>query len=120
MPQQSSEYDYSHASNGTQPTSARNFETGEAAPPEEFDWWWYTTIQKINALVTDISNILDGSETVSNADKVDGQHFTDIQSWVNNNADVPNADLSDETRSVEVRNNDPSSIDGRVWIRSDL
>jgi len=34
---------------------------------------------------------------------------------------VNEADVSDETRRVEVRNNDPSSpADGRMWIRSDL
>ncbi|MFQ3275094.1 MAG: hypothetical protein ACI9LV_000840 [Candidatus Nanohaloarchaea archaeon] len=30
-----------------------------------------------------------------NADQIDGQDFSDIQNWVNNNADVPNADDAD-------------------------
>ncbi|SEO72057.1 hypothetical protein SAMN05216388_1017101 [Halorientalis persicus] len=120
MAQESSELDYTHGAQGTKPSNPLDFQTGEAIPPEHFDWFWYTTIQKINALVTDIDNILNGGVTVTKADTVDGWDKQDIKDWVNSSADVPNADLADQAQSVEVRNNDPSDIEGRVWIRSDL
>jgi len=120
MAQQSSQYDYSHGASPSKPASALDFQTGDAAPPNAFDWWWYTTIQKIDALVTDIENILNGSETVGDADTVDGQDFADIQAWVNDNADVPNADLADQAQSFEARANYPTSPSpGRVVFRTD-
>jgi len=120
MAQESSELDYTHGAQGTKPSAPLDFQTGDPIPPENFDWYWYNVPQRINALVTDIDNILNGGVTVTEADRVDGWDKADIQNWVNNNADVPNADLADQAQSVEVRNNDPSDIEGRIWIRSDL
>jgi len=49
-----------------------------------------------------ITDVEDGTNPVAeavNADTVDGQHYADIQSWVNNNADVPNANVADALAS---------------------
>jgi hypothetical protein len=46
--------------------------------------------------VTAINNETSLSVDISgDADTLDGQHYSDIQNWVNNNADVPNADTVD-------------------------
>lgn len=36
------------------------------------------------------------------ADSVDGQDYADIQNWVNNNADVPNADYADNAGDADT------------------
>ncbi|MFW6015045.1 MAG: hypothetical protein ACOCRK_01255 [bacterium] len=46
------------------------------------------------------------ADSATDADKIDGKHYSDIQSWVNNSADVPNADYADEA-------GDANTVDGK-------
>lgn len=125
-------FDYSHASTGIEPSSSQNFETNGRPDSEYFDWWWYTVIQSINGhadeftrLDTDNDGIVDEADdadtvdgqhysdiqdwvnnnsnpsTSQDADTVDGKHYADIQSWVNASADVPNADYADDADMVD-------------------
>ena len=47
-------------------------------------------------------------DITGDADTVDGQNYSDIQNWVNNNADVPNADHADYADTA----GDADTVDG--------
>jgi hypothetical protein len=47
-------------------------------------------------------NLDEGAGSGLNADQIDGKHYSDIQSWVNNNADVPNADYADSAGDADT------------------
>jgi hypothetical protein len=51
------------------------------------------------------------ADYADNADAVDGKDYADIQSWVNNNADVPNADNADAV-------NGKSYSDIQSWVNN--
>jgi len=105
--------DYSHADTGTKPSAPQDAQSGEAADPELYDWFVNTFVTKINSLASDVSDILDGTLTVGEADAVDGWDKADIKGWVNQSADVPNADKADDATTVKGNDLD-SDGDGRV------
>lgn len=85
-------FDYTHGDTGTKPTSALDFETNGRPDSQNFDWWWYTTIENINAHADEFDRLdSDGDGTVDEADysldsdKLDGNHWSDVKNWVNNN-----------------------------------
>ena len=43
---------------------------------------------------------VDGEISLGDADSVNGQTYSDIQNWVNNNADVPNANQADNANTL--------------------
>jgi hypothetical protein len=63
-----------------------------------------------------ILNTVDGTniDITGDADTVDGQDYADIQNWVNNNADVPNADHADNADNATNATNadDADTLDG--------
>jgi hypothetical protein len=50
-------------------------------------------------------------DITGDADTVDGQNYSDIQNWVNNNADVPNADHADHADHADTTG-DADTVDG--------
>jgi len=62
--------------------------------------------------LSDVSASGEGSGGGFDADTVDGQDYDDIQSWVNNNADVPNADFAD-TAGFANSAGDADTVDGK-------
>ena len=164
---------YSHGDNGSEPSSALDFQQNQRPDAQNFDWFWSTVINRINGINSEFNRLdsnddgkvdaadqadnadtLDGehagafadaghdhnhdeltnvgssdhhsrytdSETVAavngetslavditgDADTVDGQNYSDIQNWVNNNADVPNADHADHADTA----GDADTVDG--------
>ena len=185
---------YSHGDNGSEPSSALDFQQNQRPDAQNFDWFWSTVINRINGINSefnrldsnddgkvdaadqaDNADMVDGehadafadaghnhdsryyteseadsnfavsghnhnhdeltnvgssdhhsrytdSETVAavngetslavditgDADTVDGQNYSDIQNWVNNNADVPNADHADHADTTD----DADTVDG--------
>jgi hypothetical protein len=165
--------DYSHGDNGSEPSSALDFQQNQRPDAQNFDWFWSTVINRINGIISEFNRLdsnddgkvdaadqadnadtLDGehagafadaghdhnhdeltnvgssdhhsrytdSEAVAavngetslavditgDADTVDGQNYSDIQNWVNNNADVPNADHADHADTT----GDADTVDG--------
>jgi len=105
-------FNYTHGDNGKAPASSLNFEKNERPDAQHFDWWWATVINKINKIWNEFSRLDSDDDGVvdaaDDADTVDGKHYSDIQSWVNNNADVPNADQADSATSA----GDADTLDG--------
>lgn len=99
-------FNYSHADNGKKPASALNFEKNERPDAQQFDWWWATVIEKINKLWDEFTRLDSDNDGVVDAaddsDTVDGKHYSDIQNWVNNSSDVPNADKLDGLHAEEI------------------
>jgi len=164
---------YSHGDNGSEPSSALDFQQNQRPDAQNFDWFWSTVINRINGINSEFNRLdsdddgkvdaadqadnadtLDGehagafadaghdhnhdeltnvgssdhhsrytdSEAVvavnaqtslavdiaGDADTVDGQNYSDIKNWVNNNADVPNADHADHADTA----GDADTVDG--------
>lgn len=119
-------FDYTHGAQGSKPTSALDFQTGDAIPPENFDWYWYTVIQAINdhaslleAIDSDENGTVDAAEAAAAATNATNVTGTYKGNDIDSDGDGV-VDESDQTQSLEVRTNDPSAVEGRVWIRSDL
>lgn len=117
---------YQHGAQGTEPSQAQDFQTGDPIPPEAFDWFWYTTIQAINdhaalleAIDSDEDGTVDAAEAATSATNATNVTGTYKDNDIDTDGDGV-VDKSEQTQSVEVRTNDPSTVEGRVWIRSDL
>jgi len=118
--------DHQHGDSGTKPSQDLNFQDGEYPDPEVFDWFWNQVPAAINSHADDLAVIdsdedgkVDAAQQADSADTATKVKGNDID--FDGDGVVNEADVSDETRRVEVRNNDPSSpADGRMWIRSDL
>ena len=116
---------YDHGSTGTEPSQARDYQDGDPLDPDELDYYLNTEFTKLDEIIQALTELKDGTiqvasaasaDTATDADNVTGTYKgNDIDS--DGDGDV---DMSDQTKSVEVRTDDPSTIDGRVWIRSDL
>ena len=65
----------------------------------------YTDSEAVVAVNAQTSLAVD---ITGDADTVDGQNYSDIQNWVNNNADVPNADHADTA-------GDADTVDGQNY-----
>jgi hypothetical protein len=79
---------------------------------------------------TDVEFEIDSNGNISahntldmNNNKITGLNNPDnpsdaaTQNWVNNNADVPNADFADTALKVQVLSNDPANpSNGQIWI----
>jgi len=61
----------SHGSTGTEPVDGDEFESGQRPDNEHFDWFWYTVTTKINGIIDDIADIVDGTTTVGDASFAD-------------------------------------------------
>ena len=46
------EIDYTHGDNGNKPPDGKDFQSGDPADPQEFDWYISTVIAKINEVIT--------------------------------------------------------------------
>ena len=119
-------FNRTHGSTGTQPADGKEFQDGERPDDEEFDWFWYNVHEKINSLIDDIANIIDGTTQVGDASSAD--NATNVTATYKGNdldsdgdGSVDQADVANQTQSFEARSSDPSSpSDGQVWIRTDL
>jgi hypothetical protein len=65
----------------------------------------YTDSEAVVAVNAQTSLAVD---ITGDADTVDGQNYSDIQNWVNNNADVPNADHANHADTT----GDADTVDG--------
>ena len=100
---------YSHGDNGIEPSSALDFQQNQRPDAQKFDWFWSTVINRINGINSEFNRLdsnddgkVDAADQADNADTLDGQNYSDIQNWVNNNADVPNADYADNAGDAET------------------
>ena len=100
---------YSHGDNGSEPSSALDFQQNQRPDAQKFDWFWSTVINRINGINSEFNRLdsnddgkVDAADQADNADTLDGQNYSDIQNWVNNNADVPNADYADNAGDAET------------------
>ena len=96
-----SKINYTHGDSGTKPPDGHDAASDEAAEPQFYDWYIDTFLGRINSLVSDIDDIVNGTTVVGEADTVDGRHKADIKNWVNTSADVPNADHADDATTVK-------------------
>ena len=116
-------FNRTHGSTGTQPPDGKEFQQDERPDEAEFDWFWYNVHTKINSLVQEVTDIINGNITVSNAQMAENAKNV-TQTYKENDIDSDGdgiVDKSDQTVRFQVRNNDPNSPeDGEVWIRSDL
>ena len=158
---------YSHGDNGSEPSSALDFQQNQRPDAQKFDWFWSTVINRINGINSEFNRLdsnddgkVDAADQADNADTLDGEHagafadaghdhnhdeltnvgssdhhsrytdseavvavndqtslavditgdadtlngqnYSDIQNWVNNNADVPNADHADTAGDADT------------------
>lgn len=115
-------FDYTHGAQGSKPPTALDFQTGDAIPPENFDWFWYNVIQAINGhaslleeIDSDEDGVVDAANAATVADSANSVAGGDVT------GEVAAAAVADEAKRMEVRTNDPNSpTNGRMWIRSDL
>jgi len=96
-----SKINYTHGDSGTKPPDGHDAASNEKAEPQFYDWYIDTFLGRINSLVSDIDDIVNGTTVVGEADTVDGWHKADIKNWVNTSADVPNADHADDATTVK-------------------
>ena len=77
----------------------------------------YTDSEAVAAVNGETSLTVD---ITGDADTVDGQNYSDIQNWVNNNADVPNADYADHagTASTAYTVNGQNYSDIQNWVNN--
>ena len=164
---------YSHGDNGSEPSSALDFQQNQRPDAQNFDWFWSTVINRINGIISEFNRLdsnddgkVDAADQADNADTLDGEHagafadaghdhnhdeltnvgssdhhsrytdseavvavndqtslavditgdadtlngqnYSDIQNWVNNNVDVPNVDHVDHADTA----GDANSVDG--------
>jgi hypothetical protein len=93
-------FDYTHGDTGKKPASALDFESNGRPDSQHFDWLWYTIVQNVNAhadefdrLDSDDDGTVDEADYSLDSDKLDGNHWSDVKSWVNDNtADDPHGD----------------------------
>jgi len=137
---------YSHGSTGTEPASPRDYENGDPLDADEFDYYLHTEFTKINELIDALTTLdsnddgtVDAADYADNSGQLEGNTYSDVQDWVENNAtfsfdqlDGSNGDprqylLSDGSTVTwqdirfPVRSQDPPSPkNGEVWIRDDL
>lgn len=86
---------------GEFPAAGFFYEGGDQVNEKHMDALWNGINgleEDVQAALNDIDSNSDGK--VDNAEQVDGQSWSDIQDWVNNNADVPNADYADNAGTV--------------------
>lgn len=121
-----SDYFPSWGDTGEKPPSNKNYSGGEQVNEKHFDYLWNALDQleaEVWSALSDIDSDKDGK--VDAADTADtATDATNVTATYKGN-DIDNdgdgiVNASHYTQSVEQRNDDPSSPDGRVWIRTDL
>lgn len=115
---------YEHGSTGTEPGSSLDYENGDPLYADNLDYYIYTEFDKIASIIEALNEIDSGTIQVGSAATADSAASADSAELVKGNDIDSDGDgivnMSDRTQSFEVRTDDPSSPDGRVWIRSDL
>jgi hypothetical protein len=73
--------DYSHGDNGSEPSSALDFQQNQRPDAQNFDWFWSTVINRINGIISEFNRLdsnddgtVDAADQADNADMVDGEH----------------------------------------------
>jgi len=62
--------DYSHGDSGNKPPDGNDFQNGEAADPQEFDWYISTIFEKVNEVIANHVNDTTGVHGLSSNDSV--------------------------------------------------
>jgi hypothetical protein len=106
-----SDFDYTHGDSGNKPPDGHDAQSGNSADPEYYDWYVNQFITKINGLVGDINDILNGNLTVGEASNTQTVKGNDIDS--NGDGVVDNADKASNTTNVKGNDID-SNGDGKV------
>jgi len=72
---------YSHGDNGSEPSSALDFQQNQRPDAQNFDWFWSTVINRINGINSEFNRLdsdddgrVDAADQADNADMVDGEH----------------------------------------------
>ena len=96
--------DYSHGDNGSEPSSALDFQQNQRPDAQNFDWFWSTVINRINGINSEFNRLdsdddgkVDAADQADNADTVDGEHagaFADASHGHNHN-ELTNVGSSD-------------------------
>ena len=110
------------------PSAGFFYEGGDQVNEKHLDALWNGVNnfeEEVLAAFNDIDSNSDGivdeadfADNAGDADTVDGQDYSDIQNWVNNNADVPNADYADNADQLD--GNDASAFATSSEIDSDI
>jgi hypothetical protein len=79
-----------------------------------------TLLYKGNDIDTDGDGNVDHADFADDAETVDGWDKADIQTWVNSNADVPEADNADTVNgaAVFVQSTAPTGESGDIWFET--
>lgn len=126
--QQTDQEDIDWGAQGAQPPNGHQFtDDDENNPGEEepaaatFNWLFYQFIDLKNDVAADISNILDGTLQVGDAESADVADSANAVDGEDVNGQVSAAAEADQAKRFDVRSDDPQDpADGQVWIRSDL
>lgn len=115
-------FSYTHGDTGNKPSSSLNFQSNQRPDAQHFDWWWYQVIQAINGHADEFTRLdsnddgivdeADYAPSAGDADTLDGYHYGDIQSWVENTAKASNADKVDGKHASELGGGSGPSCDG--------
>ena len=72
---------YSHGDNGSEPSSALDFQQNQRPDAQNFDWFWSTVINRINGINSEFNRLdsnddgkVDAADQADNADTLDGEH----------------------------------------------
>lgn len=91
-------FDYSHADQGTKPSTALNFEANERPEAQNFDWYWYHVIEAINGHSDEFDRLDDDGDGV--VDRADYADDADASSYKGTDID-PDGDGKVDNEHVE-------------------
>ena len=102
-------FNRTHGSTGTEPPDGKEFQQDERPDESHFDWFWYNVHTKINSLIDDITDIVNGNTTVQSATNAANVTSTYKGNDIDSNGDgtVDNADKLD---GEQLRTVSPSGI----------
>lgn len=87
---------------GDRPNDGEDFQTGDIADPQTFDWLFNTTTTKIDSLISDIDNIENGGTTVDTADYAND---ADASTYKGNDIDSDGDGIVDQADSADEADN---------------
>lgn len=111
--------DYTHGDVGTKPTESLDFNKDGRPKAQYFDWWWYNVAQILNGHADEFGNLDSNNDGVvdkaDNSDKVGGNTYSEIQTWVQENAKVSDSDNADSAVNADKLDGNHYS-DIQAWV----
>ena len=121
---------YSHGDNGSEPSSALDFQQNQRPDAQKFDWFWSTVINRINGINSEFNRLdsnddgkVDAADQADNADTVDGLHADALADTGHNHingyqsntlSDVDGGTVANCWETIEVNSGDFTIVDNNT------